>query len=394
MRVGVNTLFLIPGEVGGSETYSCETLSSITQGFPEVSLVLFTQNENDRVLRERFGSYRQVEFVKLGFNASNRYMRIVREQTELPWKAWKAGIDLLWSPGYTAPCICTCPRVTSILDMQYKNYPEDLSFIARITANVLVNIAARLSNAIIAISEFSKEEIVKHTGLLPDRVHVTPLAADTAFAGKLPDAKILERATSLSGGPMPYILLVSNTYPHKNVHLGIEAFGQIMDSIPHHLILVGQPRLGEAKVQKAIKLVADPGRIKRLHYVSREDLIALYQGAEVFMFPSLYEGFGLPVLEAMIAGVPVVTTRSASICEVGGENVVYFDNETPGDLAIKIRDVLTWTPDKRTDWTARARERAEEFTWQRTAAETIKVFQRAAEACHSRGAYYKRRNGS
>jgi len=197
----------------------------------------------------------------------------------------------------------------------------------------------------------------------------------------------------LFGYSAPYILLVSNTYPHKNIHAAVEAFGQIMNKIPHHLILVGQPRLGEAKVQKAIRLIADHGRIRRLNYVSREDLIALYQGTAVFVFPSLYEGFGLPVLEAMMAGVPVVTTRRASIPEVGGENVVYFDEKDQWALAGKIMDVLAWPAGKREQWTAGARRRAESFNWRKTAVETIGLLRRAA-ATHRAAATQVRNEGS
>ena len=163
MRVGVNTLFLIPGEVGGTETYLCETLRAIAKQAPQVGLVIFTNRENDRWFSEMLGGYSQIEFQSLNFLARNRYMRIIREQIELPVRAKLAHLDLLWSPGYTAPFICSCPQVVTIHDMQYKRYPEDLRFVPRLVTDIVVRISARRSSAVITDSAFSKSEIVRQT---------------------------------------------------------------------------------------------------------------------------------------------------------------------------------------------------------------------------------------
>ena len=133
------------------------------------------------------------------------------------------------------------------------------------------------------------------------------------------------------------------------MHALIESFGQILEKIPHQLVLVGKPRLGEPEVQKALRRMPDPSRIQRLLRVDYEDLFALYQGADLFVFPSLYEGFGLPVLEAMMSGVPVLTTRCGSIPEVGGDKVCYFDPTSSTDLARQIIQIVSWKSDYRKD---------------------------------------------
>jgi len=383
MRVGVNTLFLIPGEVGGSETYLRQTLRALAEFSPEVELVLFTNREGDSALRDDLSRFRQVEFVMLDFHAANRYMRIVREQTELPFRIRGTGIDLLWSPGYTAPRFCSCPQVTTILDMQYKTHPEDLSFLARMTTAVLIGVAARQSRRILTISEFSKREILKYTAAKPETISVTLLAADAAFSRELSASEVRRRVGALTAHDGRYILVASNTYPHKNVHAAVEGFGRLIDSLPHRLILVGHARLGEPAVRGAIASRSDPSRIQRLDYVSREDLIALYQGADLFLFPSLYEGFGLPVLEAMMAGTPVVTTRMGAIPEIAGKHVVYFDHTVPGNLAAKIREILRWTEDERRDRCAQAREHAGRFSWRETAAGILKCFRQSLEVTGS-----------
>lgn len=375
MRVGVNTLFLIPGEVGGTETYLCETLRAIAKQAPQVGLVIFTNRENDRWFSEMLGGYSQIEFQSLNFLARNRYMRIIREQIELPVRAKLAHLDLLWSPGYTAPFICSCPQVVTIHDMQYKRYPEDLRFVSRLVTDIVVRISARRSSAVITDSAFSKSEIVRQTPTPPESVQVVHLGVGRRFAEGPSQEAIGKNISHIVDAHQGYILCVANSYPHKNVHSLVTAFGRIFSDIPHQLVILGRPGLGEECLQKALETLPQSGRVTRLSHVSRDELIALYQGASLFVFPSLYEGFGLPVLEAMMAGVPVVTTRCGSIPEIGGDSVLYFDHNNQADLAKKICEMLDLNLGQEMAWIRRAALRAAKFTWERTAEETVRCFE-------------------
>jgi glycosyltransferase involved in cell wall biosynthesis len=301
----------------------------------------------------------------------NRYVRIVAEQTILPLLAARAVADILWSPGYTAPFFVSCPQVVTIHDMQYKRYPEDFGIIARWTTAFLVNMAIRCCRRIIAVSEFSGQEIIYFTGVKREKIHVIREAASSIFSQPLSADEKRTRLQEVFKGDRPYLLCVANSYPHKNIPALIEAFGQLQNEIPHDLVLVGKPRLGEPDVQKALRQINDPSRVQRLFHVSQETLIALYQNANLFVFPSLYEGFGLPVLEAMMSGAPVLTTRMGSIPEVGGDCVQYFDGHNTRDLCLRIKSILTWDEKDRHTVIRKAQAYAKEFSWRRCAEATL-----------------------
>jgi glycosyltransferase involved in cell wall biosynthesis len=394
MDIGVNTLFMIPGEVGGTETYLRQTLlelaarltdtetsrdgsSTLTRrdaSTPFTGLVLFTNLENHAVLSADLASFKQVRCVRLNVRARNRVARIIREQVELPARVRASGVDVLWSPGYTAPRFCPCPQVVTIPDMQYKTHPQDLTRVARVVTDLLVRSAARHSRRLIAISEFSKGEIVKYPAAGREKVDVVPLAASQEFSNPLSLERRNQLLSSLLPSGKPFFLTVAASYPHKNLPALVRAFGSVINTLPHTLVMVGNEGLGEAEVRKALASLPDAARVIRLRKLSREALVALYQGCEAFVFPSLYEGFGLPVLEAMTAGVPVITTRYGSIPEVGGNGVVYFDPQVPGSLAASLVDVIGWSAADRHRKVQNARELAGRFSWAATATQTLDVF--------------------
>lgn len=366
LRLGVNTLFYLPGEVGGTETYLRETLRALVRRTEPPHLVLFTNVENDGKLR---GEFPQAEFVPLGVAATNRFGRILAEQFQLPRRVRRAGVDVLWSPGYTAPFRCAAPQVVTMHDMQYKRFPADVSWLAARTMDVLYPGAVRNSTAIVAPSEFARREIVEFAGADPARVFVTLEGADPAFR------EIQPRPASAGAGP--YLLCVAHTYPHKNVGVLVRAFNRLAAEIPHRLVLAGKARLGEPEVAAALK-ESPPGCVVRLPGLAWRELIGLYQHADWFVFPSLYEGFGLPVLEAMLAGAPVLTTREASIPEIGGDAVRYADGRSEEAFAAALREALALPRGERDRLVAAARARAAAFTWEASAERLWRVLTKAA----------------
>jgi glycosyltransferase involved in cell wall biosynthesis len=375
VRLGVNTLFLVPGDVGGTETYLRETLAASIKEYRDVEFIFFTNNENDKLLRSLSSGYENTVVHCLNFNAANRPVRIILEQVKLPFVARKYNLDLLWSPGYTAPFISFSQQAVTIHDLQYKSHPEDMTWLERITLDILVRGACRQCDIVLAISEFSRQEIINYGFADPKKVHTVLLGVDKSFGEyhKEPDKE--QTLKRLLPDSQPFILCVAHTYPHKKVHVLIEAFHRVMDKIPHNLVVVGRARRGEELFLNSAQQLADSDRLIRFQDgLPYKDLQILYQAADMFVLPSAYEGFGLPVIEAMMAGTPVITTREASLKEVAGGNSLLVNDITADDIGEQIVKLQKSSYQEKIEMITRARRWAETFTWERSAHDMFDAF--------------------
>jgi len=378
MRIGVNTLFMIPGDVGGTEVYLRNTLTAMAARDTGNVLVLFTNRENDSLLRKDLAEYPSVEFHQLPCQASVRPIRIFMEQFLLPFVAKKQQVDVLWSPGYTAPAFCFSPQAVTICDLQYKSYPEDMSAVERKTLDILVRTACKRCDAVITISEFSRQEVIKYKFSQGDKVFAIPLGVTADFSCSSSDDILTRDSVHLLQGmgvKKPFLLCVAHTYPHKNVDKLVDAFCLLEDTLSHQLVLVGKARRGENTLQESLANIHDNARVVRLSGLSDSELQALYKNADIFVLPSSYEGFGLPVVEAMMACIPVITPKMASLPEVGGEYAFYVDSPEPSSFVKQISHVLSLSRQQREKHIYDAQIWAAGFTWKRTALQTVKVLE-------------------
>lgn len=350
MRVGINTLFLIPREVGGTEIYVRSLLPALQRAASDLSLVVFTNREN----HDSFGAF---ECVLIDIPATSRPRRIVAEQFALPRAARRACIDLLYSPGYTAPLRVHVPQVVTIHDTQFLDFPEDFPVVSRFAQRVLVSGAARRAAAVTTVSEFSRGRIAERFGVPRGRVFVAHSALSGLFTEPKPCAL-----------PRPFLLYIANTYPHKNATRLVRAFDRIASKIPHTLVICGQPRDGEPPPHP---------RLTRIHHVSYDDVIGMVQAADLLVFPSLYEGFGRPVVEAQEAGTRVVASRAAAISEIAGDGATFFDATREDSIAEAILSALNEPADQRDDLIKRGRANALRFTWEACARATLDAFRLA-----------------
>ncbi len=373
MKIGVNALFLIPSEVGGSETVVRQTLLALARQLSDSDeLVVFLNAENRNVLLRDLRKEPRVRLVDTNIRATSRIRRFLFESFVLPKLLRAAGVDVLWNPGNTAILHAPCPQLTTIYDLQYKHFPDDFNRATLRTLATLVPFSARKSQIILTISEFSRHELVDLLHVPFQNVRVAKLAADASFAMELPGDFLAERVMTLTHYPNPFVLVVANSYTHKNLETAVRAFRLIADEFPEHrLVIIGRPRRGEPLLQQAIQELPDPSRVTRISYIEHKDLVALFQRAEVFLFPSLHEGFGLPILEAFCCGLPVICCRETAIPEVAGDCAIYAKSADPEDFARHLRTLLANTSEAlalRQQLAEKGRARAREFSWSESAA--------------------------
>ncbi len=302
------------------------------------------------------------------------------QQIELPLRARALRLDLLHSPYFIKPYVgLPCPSAVTIYDMLGWRFPHTLSWRGRLLYRLTMGLAVRSADALITISESAREDLAFHYRLPRERIAVTPLAAGSHFAPQPPTVVAAARARySL---PDSYVLYLGSNKPHKNVERLIRAWEQVGEGADPdgpvglaHLILAGHE---DAKHPEARQLVAALGlgtRVRFLPNVADTDLPALYSGATVFAFPSYYEGFGLPPLEAMACGAPVLCAHTSSLPEVVGDAALTVDPYSSIEIAEGLVRLLSH-PELRRDLRERGLRRASEFSWQRTATETLRVYE-------------------
>jgi glycosyltransferase involved in cell wall biosynthesis len=268
------------------------------------------------------------------------------------------------------------PRVITIFDMIPVIRPDWVPVgLTREFERVLASIDTS-TDWVVTISEHSRKEFLAWTGMTPERVRAIPLAGDETFRlAESPEAVAAVRRR-YAIPPGPYVLSVAAQQPRKNLGKLVEAFDLLLRSSPGRretLVLVGVPWL-TADVRRSSSNVRDvDGRIIFTGHVPDDDLRAIYSGASCFVFPSLYEGFGLPLLEAMQCGTPVVSSDATSLPEVGGDAVHWVDARDPSRLCAAIREVLDH-PELRERLRRDGLERARHFNWAKTAAASTQLY--------------------
>lgn len=371
-RIGLNLLFLVPGETGGMETYARRLVPALATTAPELELVAFVGREaRERLGPEPFGA--GVSAVDVGSPTASRLRRVAVEQVVVPRLVRRERIDLLHSLGTTAPARPGCASVVTIHDVIYATHPEAHTGAMRLGLRVLVPLAARSADRIITPSESAKRDVAARLGVPAERIDPIHSAGGLPPGPATPEEDLRRR---YGLGDAPLVLSVSARRPHKNLVRLLEAFARVRHEPAPLLVLPGYRTAFEGEVQGAVVRLGLEERVRTLGWVPDEDLEGLYAAAACFVFPSLAEGFGQPVLEAMERGVPVATSDASSLPEVGNDAVLYFD---PLDVAAIADAIQTLLADRSIAerLAAAGRARAREFSWERTARATIEVYRRA-----------------
>jgi glycosyltransferase involved in cell wall biosynthesis len=375
-HIGLNLIFLVPGETGGMEIAARELIPALLAAAPEGMRFTAFANREASDGDELSGLRQLLPLVTVPVHARNRVQWVLGEQTLLPPLAARAHVDLVHSLASTAPVWGRFRRVVTVHDLIYARFPEAHAGLREKGMRVLVPAAARRSDRVIADSLSTRDDLVELIGIPAERIDVVPLGLGTVRRGEpSPQADMRER---LRLGERRVVLSLSAKRPHKNLLALIGALALIPAAERPLLVLAGYPTAHEAQLRERARALDLNEDVRFPGWLTDADLESLWAIADAFVFPSLYEGFGLPVLEAMARGVPVACANASSLPEVAGDAALLFDPRDDAAIAASLQRLLS---DRALVERLReaGRQRAREFTWERTARATIDSYLRALE---------------
>ncbi len=296
-------------------------------------------------------------------------------QCVLPWQLRHHPVAVTHFTNSVAPLLSPAPNVVTIHDMTLWLFPEHHYWRRLVAMRPVIPLVARQASAIITVSESAKRDIVRVLGVAPNKVHVVYEAAAPAFR-QLPPGPAVKSVSQRYQLPPHFILYVGTIEPRKNLVRLLEAFAALRQrqGVPHALVVVSACGWKMDSFFAAIERLGLADAVLLLRDVPQDDLVALYNLADLFAFPSLYEGFGLPVVEAMACGTPVVTSSSSSLGEIAAGAAQFVEPSSTSSIAEGLWSVLS-DADRRATLRERGLHRARTFSWQRAAEQTRALYE-------------------
>jgi glycosyltransferase involved in cell wall biosynthesis len=369
MRIGVNALYLIPGGVGGTETYLRGLLAGLAEIDPRNRYFVFTNRETGA--GRPLGPAPQranFETVPQPIRAALRPARILWEQTVLPLAAARLRLDVILNPGFTAPLAAGCPQVTVFHDLQHKRHAEYFRWFDLPFWKFFLFWSAHISKLILADSDATAQDLFRYYRLPEAKVRVVRLGVDQAFF----DVAARRR-------PERFLLAASTLHPHKNLDGLLRAFAEFQRVRPEfRLVVCGLHGFFTGPLLELRDSLGLRDAVEFPGWIPREELHERFARAWAFVCPSLFEGFGLPLVEAMAAGIPTACSAIEPLSGIAGAAALQFNPRDPAEMAAAMLRLAT-------DEELRARlaeagpVRAGQFSWRKTAEETLRALVDAAQ---------------
>jgi glycosyltransferase involved in cell wall biosynthesis len=347
----------------GNETYVRNLLNCFATLDREADFVTYISRE-DAVgeLPRRFLKRRVAvnPFLRLGF--------------DLPRRLRQDRPDLLHVQ-YTAPLFCSMPVVVSVHDVSFLEHPNFFPPFRTRQLRYTVRRTVKSAARVLTVSDFSKRRIITAYGLDESKVAVMPNGVASSFR-PMPRESAQRWVRKSLGLPGPIILTVGDLQPRKNQAALIRAFEKLLRErrhLPHHLVIVGKENWHAATIHAIAKRSSVADRIHFTGFVSDEGLLHLYGACDLFVYPSLYEGFGLPIIEAMACGRAVACSNTSAMPEVADSAAILFDPNSDDEIVLALRDLLL-NPDLRQRMERLGMQRASMFSWEKTASKTLDLY--------------------
>jgi glycosyltransferase involved in cell wall biosynthesis len=367
MHVGLNLIFLVPREMSGLETYARELTKALLEERPDLRVTAFVNRE-----ASADSSWRDlVPTVTVPVYGRRRAAWVAGEQLFLPRIAQRAGVDVVHSLASTAPGWGSFKRVVTIHDLIYRIYPEAHGW-RSLPLRGLIPLAARQADRIIAPSNSTRGDLIRLLHVPGEKIDVVPNGIGLSPGSSWTPEDELRRRYDL--GTRPLLLTVSLKRPNKNLVRLLDALALIPVERRPVLLLVGHATPYEAQLRSHAAQLELTSDTRFVDWVPEADLEGLYRAASAFVFPSLYEGFGLPVLEAMTRGVPVASSNRGALCEVADEAAVLFDPEQATSIAAAVEHVLH-DQELRERLKRAGSVNAARFTWAEAARGTMQAYE-------------------
>jgi glycosyltransferase involved in cell wall biosynthesis len=372
-HVGLNLIYLVPGETGGMEVVARELIPALLAAAPRLRFTAFVNREAAAAGDGPWGEL--LPAVTVPVHARSRVQWVLGEQLLLPRLGARAGVELMHSLASTAPLWGRYRRVTTVHDLIYARFPDAHPGMRDRGMRVLVSAGVRRSRRVIADSLSTRADLIELLGTPAAKIDVAPLGLGTVLRDTPPPAA--ETRARLDLGEREIVLSLSARRPHKNLLALISALALIPSARRPLLVLPGYETWHERELRARAAELGVTGDVRLPGWLSGPELEGLWAIARAFVFPSLYEGFGLPVLEAMARGVPVACSRASSLPEVAGDAALMFDPADVPAIAAAIETLLSQDDIARARACALGMARAEQFTWERTARATLDSYARA-----------------